>query len=83
MKEAKETWIQSQCTSTNEDIAKGIANKKAYQTLKILTKTIRRKTMIILDKDNKPDTENIELIKTWTEYCTDFIILKLNQIITY
>ena len=47
-------------------MAKGRVNKKAYQTLKILTKTTRRKTMIILDKDNKPVTENIELIKTWT-----------------
>ena len=48
MKEEKETWIQSQCTSINEDMAKGRVNKKAYQILKILTKTTRRKTMIIL-----------------------------------
>ena len=77
MKEAKETWIQSQCTSINVDMAKGRVNKKAYQTLKILTKTTRRKTMIILDKDNKPITENIELIKTWTEYCKDLYNFKI------
>ena len=81
MKEAKETWIQSICrvtsTSINEEMAKGRANKKAYQTLKILTKTTIRKTMIILDKDNKPVTENIELIKTWTEYCKDLYNFKI------
>ena len=77
MKEAKETWIQSQCTSINEDMAKGRANKKAYKTLKILTKTTSRKTMIILDKDNKPVTENIELIKTWTEYYKDLYNFKI------
>ena len=77
MKEAKETWIQSQCTGINEEMAKGRVNKKGYQTLKILTKTTRRKTMIILDKDNKPVTENIELIKTWTEYCKDLYNFKI------
>ena len=45
--------------------------------MKILTKTTRRKTMIILDKDNKPVTENIELIKTWTEYCKDLYNFKI------
>ena len=33
MKNAKENWIQYQCTSINEDISKERANKKAYQTL--------------------------------------------------
>ena len=33
--------------------------------------------MIILDKDNKPITENIELIKTWTEYCKDLYNFKI------
>ena len=69
MKNAKEIWIQSQCTSINEDMSKGRANKKAYQTLKILTKSTRRKTMIILDNNNKPVAENTALLKTWTEYC--------------
>ena len=58
-------------------MAKGRVNKKDYQTLKILTKTTRRKTIIILDKDNKPVTENIELIKTWTEYCKDLYNFKI------
>ena len=42
MKKAKEAWIQSQCTSINEDMSKGRANKKAYQTLKILSKSTKR-----------------------------------------
>ena len=43
---------------------KGRANKKAYQTLKILIMSIRRKTMIILDKNNKLVADNAALLKT-------------------
>ena len=38
------------------------ANKIAYQTLKILTKSTRRKTMIILDKYKKPVAVNVALL---------------------
>ena len=58
-------------------MSKGRANKKAYQTLKILTKSKRRKTMIILDKNNKPVAENSALLKTWTEYCKDVYNYKI------
>ena len=77
MKNAKESWIQYQCTSINEYMSKGRANKKAYQTLKILKKSTRRKTMIILDKNNKPVDENAALWKTWTEYCKDLYNYKI------
>ena len=77
MKNAKENRIQSQCTSINEDMSKRRANKKAYQTLKILTKSTRRKTMIILDKNNKPVAENAALLNIWTEYCKDVYNYKI------
>ena len=77
MKNAKENWIQSQCTSINEDMTKVRANKKAYQTLKILTTSTRRKTMIILEKNNKPVAENAALLKTWTEYYKDLYNYKI------
>ena len=35
----------------NDHMSKGRANKKAYQTLKILTKSTKRKTMITIDND--------------------------------
>ena len=65
MKKAKETWIQDKCNVINEDMSKGRANKKAYKTLKILTKSTKKKTMIILDFD------------TWTEYCEDLYNYKI------
>ena len=77
MKNANETWIQSQCTSINKDMTKGRANKKAYQTLKILTKSTKRKTMIILDKNNKPVNVNVVLMNTWTDYCEDLYNYKI------
>ena len=58
-------------------MSKGRANKKAYQTLKILKKSTRLKTMIILDTNNKPVTENAALLKTWTEYCKDVYNYKI------
>ena len=76
MNNAKENWIQSRCTSINEDMSKGRANTKAYQTLKILRKSTRRKTMIILDKNNKP-LANAALLKTWTEYFKDLYNYKI------
>ena len=58
-------------------MSKGRANKKAYQTLKILTKSTKRKTMIILDKHNKPVTVNAAFLKIWTEYYEDLYNYKI------
>ena len=58
MKKAKETWIQYQCSSINDIMSKGRTNKKAYQIMKILKESTKRKTMIIIDNNNKPLIEN-------------------------
>ena len=58
-------------------MSKGKANKKAHQTLKIRTKSTRRKTMIILGKNNKPVAENAALLKTCTEYCNNVYNYKI------
>ena len=73
MKKAKETWIQLILRTIEQHkrrhFKKGRANKKAYETLKILTKSTKRQTMIIIDKNNKALIENRVLLNTWTEYC--------------
>ena len=58
-------------------MSKRIANKKVYQTLKILTKSSKRKTMIIIDKNNKSVIKNAVLWITWAEYCEDLYNYKI------
>ena len=48
-----------------------ISNKKAYNTLKLLTKRNQKKTMIIIDKDDKPIAEHGAVMKRWTAYCNE------------
>ena len=39
MKTVKNQWIHMQCKTINEDMKYGYHNKRAYETLKSLTKT--------------------------------------------
>ena len=50
MKEAKERWIVEKCGEIEKDMMQG-NNKKAYKTLKLLTKEKQNKTTAIKDKD--------------------------------
>ena len=65
---AKEDWIQDQCASINKDMDNNRSNKKAYNTLKLLTKRNKQNTMIILDQDDKPIAEHGAVMNRWTEY---------------
>ena len=47
----------------------GRYNKRAYNTLTILTKSSRRTTSIIEDSNGKPLSEDSSIINRWTEYC--------------
>ena len=58
MQEAKDNWIQIQCKSIDDDIIYGIYNKRAYNTLIMLTKSSRRTTSIIEDNNGKPLSED-------------------------
>ena len=68
MKTAKGQWIQMQCKSINEDMTYGRHNKRAYDTLKSLTKTPARSTSIIEDKNGQPLADEHSILKRWTEY---------------
>ena len=48
--------------SINEDMSRNRSNKKAYKTLKILTKSNNKKMMIIFDNNDKLLADNNGLI---------------------
>ena len=70
MKEAAETWIEEKCQDIEENLSKNNSNK-AYQLVKDLTGTKQGKTSNIQDKNGKILTEDQDILKRWTEYCTD------------
>ena len=69
MKMAKETWIQGQCQEVKACLRKN-NSKKAYQLVHLATKK-QGKTTTIQDKSGKCLTEENEILKRWTEYCSD------------
>ena len=70
MREAKERWINEQCREVEEGMSKG-NSKKAYKTLKLLTKIQQNKTTVIEDKDGNLLTESSEVLNRWAEYCKE------------
>ena len=46
-------------------------SKKAYQLVKELTSPTQRRTTTIQDKAGKCLTEEQDILKTWTEYCSE------------
>ena len=84
----KDNWIQTQCKLIDEDMKFGIFSKRAYETLRTLTKTAHRQSSIIEDKQGKPFSEEQALVNRWTEYCqelynhpinADINVLQLNS----
>ncbi|XP_071479659.1 uncharacterized protein [Diadema antillarum] len=70
MKAAKENWIEAQCKVIDKGLTAGNI-KEAYNTLKTLTKTSQPKSPVIDDKDGNLLTNSEEILKRWTEYCSD------------
>ena len=58
MNKSKENWIQEQCITINENIARGRTNKRAYKILIMLINPTKRKTMIIEDHNYKLISDN-------------------------
>ena len=71
MLKAKDDWIQTQCKSIDDDMKHGRHNKRAYETLKMLTKTTPRSTSIIEDSNGVPLAEDTLKLNRWTEYCKE------------
>ena len=70
MTRAKETWIETQCKEM-EDNLKMNNIKKAYQLVKDLTTSKQGRTINIQDKNGKCLTEEQDIIKRWTQYCSE------------
>ena len=66
---AKETWIEEQCQGIEENVQKN-NTKKAYQLVKKLTCLKQGGTTTIQDKAWKCLTEEQDILKRWTEYCS-------------
>ena len=67
MKAAKEGWIEKHCK-------KGMMSgnsKKAYNTLKALSKTQQHKSAVIEDSSRNILTESTAILNQCTEYCSD------------
>ena len=70
MRKAKETWIEEQCQGIEENLQKN-NSKKAYQLVKELTSSKQGRTTTIQDKAGKCLTEEQDILKRWTEYCSE------------
>ena len=68
MKAAEENWIEEQCNDIDKGMMAG-NSRKAYTTLKTLSKAKKPTATVIEDKEGKTLTESEEVLKRWTEYC--------------
>ena len=69
MKKAKENWIGEQCQNIDDCLKNN--SKKAYKLLQDLTGTKQERTTTIQDKGGTCLTENEDILKRWTEYCSE------------
>ena len=70
MKKAKMDWIEEQCQDIENNMKKN-NSKKTYQLVKDLTSKKQGRTTTIQDKDGKCLTEEQDILKRWTEYCSE------------
>jgi exonuclease III len=77
MKQAKEEWIDNQCRTMEDSMATG-NSKKAYETLRNLTKSQQMPVSVIDDSNGKLLTERTEVLGRWTEYCIELYNHKIN-----
>ena len=70
MKKAKENWIGDQCQNIDDWLKKN-NSKKAYKLVQDLTGTKQGRTTTIQDKGGTRLTENEDILKRWTEYCSE------------
>ena len=69
-RKAKETWIEEQCQGIEENLQKN-NSKKANQLVKELTSSKQGRTTTIQDKAGKCITEEQDILKRWTKYCSE------------
>ena len=77
MLKAKEKWINDQCAEVEQSL-KMNNSKKAYDTVKSLTKPKQSKVNSIKDKNGEVIIEKNKVLERWTEYCSELYNYKLN-----
>ena len=77
MKKVKENWIGEECSEIEENLRKN-NSKRAYQLVKDLTTVKQGKATTVQDSSGKCLTEEREILKRWTEYCTELYNHKAN-----
>lgn len=75
MIKAKKTWIEEQCQDIEGNLKKN-NSKKAYQLVKDLTSIKQGRTNTIQNKEGKCLTEEQDISKRWTEYCSELYTQK-------
>ena len=70
VKKAKEDWIGAQCEEIEICLNKN-NNKRAYQLVKDLTSEKHGRSSAIQDKSGKCLTEEKEILRRWTECCSE------------
>ena len=77
MLKAKEKWISDQCEEIEQSL-KLNNSKKAYDTVKNLTKPKQAKVSSVKDKNGEIIVEKSKILERWTEYCSELYNYKLN-----
>ena len=70
MTKAKENWIEEKCNDIEQDLVRN-NSKKAYQTVKELSSAKQNRSSIIQDKEGNRLTEGEDIMKRWTQYCSE------------
>ena len=77
MLKAKESWVSDQCEEIEQNL-KLNNSKKAYDTVKSLTKPIQAKVNSVRDKNGEIIIEKSKILDRWTQYCSELYNFKLN-----
>ena len=78
MRKAKKTLIIEQCQGIEENLQKN-NSKQAYQLVKQLRSSKQARTTTTQDKAGKCLTEEQDILKRWTEYCSEMYTHKNNR----
>ena len=70
MNKEKENWIGEQCQNIDDCLKKN-NSKKAYKLVQDLTSARQERTTTIQDKGGTCLTANEDIVKRWTEYCSE------------
>ena len=72
-----ENWVGKQCSEIEENLRKN-NSKRAYQLVQNLTSVKQGNATTVPDSSGKCLIEEWEILKRWTEYCTELYYQKAN-----